>query len=90
MLEKTLDYDDLIQIRSKLVEVNPVFLNLDEITNSDWGEFGEKGLPRNNSELKSAINNFYMTDPISRSSSTMAKCMDMFSDSETSKTGTNG
>jgi NADH-quinone oxidoreductase subunit G len=90
VLGKTLGYDDLIQIRSRLVEINSVFLNLDDITISNWGEFGEKNLPFNNSELKSPINNFYMTDPISRASSTMAQCMEVFSNSEIIKTGTNG
>jgi NADH-quinone oxidoreductase subunit G len=90
VIGKKLEYDDLNQIRSKLIETNSVFLNIDEITNSNWGEFGEKELPTNSSNLKSSIKNFYMTDPISRASTTMAQCMEMISNSQSDKTGTNG
>ncbi len=38
----------------------------------------------------SPIDNFYMTDPISRASATMARCMEMISGSEQDKTGTDG
>ena len=72
------------------MEINPIFLNLNEITNSNWGEFGEKGLPVKTTPLKSPIENFYMTDPISRASSTMAKCTETFSNLNKYKTKNNG
>ena len=90
VLGNPLEYNDLNKIRSKLVDVNPVFLGLGEITPANWGEFGVKGLPGKDSNLKPQINNFYMTDPISRASVTMAQCMEIISGSVKVKTGTDG
>ena len=36
------------------------------------------------------IANFYMTDPISRASETMAQCTEAFGAGQTQKTGTHG
>jgi NADH-quinone oxidoreductase subunit G len=90
VLGNPLEYNDLNKIRSKLVDVNPVFLGLGEITPANWGKFGVKGLPGKDSNLKPQINNFYMTDPISRASVTMAQCMEIISGSVKVKTGTDG
>jgi len=37
-----------------------------------------------------AIDNFYMTDPISRASETMAKCVETFGLADAGATGTHG
>jgi NADH-quinone oxidoreductase subunit G len=90
VLGHTLSYDDLSQIRGRLVDTNPVFLNIDEAASATWGEFGEQGGPVKDTALSSPIDNFYMTDPISRASVTMAQCMEMISGNEQDETGTNG
>ncbi len=90
ILEHPLGYDDLSQVRGRLVDANPVFMNLDETAPAAWGQFGEQGVPVNGVALISPIDNFYMTDPISRASVTMAKCMEMNSGAEQGKTGTDG
>ena len=90
VLGNTLDYDDLNKIRSKLIDVNPIFLNIDEITPANWGEFGEQDLPSKSLISRPSIDNFYMTDPISRASVTMAKCMELISNLSQDMTDTNG
>ncbi|MBY0501603.1 MAG: NADH-quinone oxidoreductase subunit NuoG [Alphaproteobacteria bacterium] len=68
-----LPYNTLEEVRARLVEVNPLFDELDTVQRAPWQEFGEKSdihaVP-----FKSVIENFYMTDSISRHSITMAKC----------------
>lgn len=87
-LGKTLSYDTLPQVRARMVEINPVFANVDEITAAEWSDFGTKG-DIQSKPLSSHIRNFYMTDPISRASETMAICTAEFKD-ETQRTGTDG
>jgi len=61
-------------VRKSMVKVNPVFANIDitkgETINSDLGRSCDFSLDR----LQNPIKNFYMTDPISRNSKTMAEC----------------
>jgi NADH-quinone oxidoreductase subunit G len=73
-LNKKLPYKTLAQVRQAMISKNSVFSNIDEITPAVWEEFpGEEEL---NSDLFSPHEyNFYMTDPISRASETMANCM---------------
>ena len=73
---KKLPYDSLGQIRSRLAEVNPVFGNIDEIDPAAWQSFGVDGA-LDDAPFASPVENFYMTDPISRCSETMAKCTQM-------------
>lgn len=68
-----LPYNTIEEVRARLVQVNPLFDELDQIHTADWREFGVEG-PVEASPFKPAIHNFYMTDPISRHSVTMAKC----------------
>ncbi len=72
-LDLTLPYNTLDQVRARLVEVNPLFDERDMLQRSAWKSFGRKG------KVKSApfvpiVENYYMTDPISRNSPTMANC----------------
>ena len=60
-------------VRARLVEVNPLFDELDRVQRAPWVEFGEEG-PVSSEPFQPVIKNFYMTDPISRHSITMAKC----------------
>ena len=57
----------------RLVAVNPVFGALEEAKPGAWGAFGQAGA-MGSEPFASPISNFYMTDPISRASQTMAKC----------------
>ncbi|MBL0942031.1 MAG: molybdopterin-dependent oxidoreductase [Alphaproteobacteria bacterium] len=69
----TLDYDDAHQIQARMIENNPVFNQLDTVQPSAWKTIVSKGALTQN-PFSSARSNFYMTDPISRHSATMARC----------------
>ena len=65
-----------------------MFQGIDDIQAAAWAEFGAAG------DVSGAftypIANFYMTDPISRASATMAECTDEILGGREGKTGTNG
>ena len=86
---KQLPYDNLQQVRGRMVNVNGIFSNTDDVQTAKWGKFGTKG-KMHDAPFTLPIDNFYMTDAISRASVTMAKCADEFLDATGQKTGTNG
>ena len=88
-LGKTLPYDSLGQVRRRLAEVSPTFLAIDAVTPATPVAFAAPG------EVDSApfvmpIENYYMTDAISRVSPTMAKCMEDFGIAASQRSGTHG
>jgi NADH-quinone oxidoreductase subunit G len=90
-LGRRLPYDSLAAVRKRLVEINPVFSSADAIVPASWGSFGVAGA-MGAAPFASPIRNFYMTDPISRSSQTMAECTEAFVKPKlgAGKTGTHG
>ncbi|WP_431858841.1 NADH-quinone oxidoreductase subunit NuoG [Azospirillum sp.] len=92
-LGATLPYDSLTQLRRRLVDVNPVFGNIGGLTPAEWTAFGTAGAI-DPAPFVSPIANFYMTDPISRASETMARCTETFlttaAESAQERTGTHG
>ena len=84
-----LPYDNLGEVRQKLIEANPIFGRLDEVRPAAWEAFGVAGdtvpVP-----FALPVNNFYMTDPISRASPTMAECTELFVMPKLAMTGTEG
>ncbi|HYB10125.1 MAG TPA: NADH-quinone oxidoreductase subunit NuoG [Alphaproteobacteria bacterium] len=88
-LGRKLPYDNLDQVRARLVAVNPVFGARDAVTPVAWGPFGAAG-SLSAAPFESPIANYYMTDPISRASETMAKCIAEILGRTTEKTGTHG
>ena len=88
-LGKKLPYDALRQLRSRMVEINTNFLNVDKTTPAQWQPFGADG-ELGSEPFDTAIDNFYMTDPISRASETMAHCTESFVRVAQGKTGTDG
>jgi NADH-quinone oxidoreductase subunit G len=87
-LGKPLPYDTLGQVRRRLVEANPVFGTLDQRVPAPWGAFGQAG-EMGAEPFVSPVANFYMTDPISRASPTMAECTEVFVNGQ-ARTGTHG
>ena len=83
-----LPYDTQDALREKLREEFPGFLALDTVEPAAWGVFG-KAQPLGGEPFRSPIENFYMTDPISRASATMAKCIEELMDADEA-TGTDG
>ncbi len=86
---KTLPYNSLGELRARMVELNPLFGDVDEIVESDWGDFGVSGSV-STEPLTQPIENFFMTDPISRASITMAECTAVANGEDERATGTDG
>ncbi|MEQ8357770.1 MAG: NADH-quinone oxidoreductase subunit NuoG [Kiloniellaceae bacterium] len=86
---KRLPYDNLGQVRQRLIEINSVFGAVDQVEPATWGSFGGGG-PMEAAPFVSPVGVFYMTDPISRASETMAQCVEAFSLGVKRGTGTHG
>ncbi len=86
---KPLPYNNLGELRQRLVQANAVFGAVDQIEPATWGEFGASGT-LDPGPFTSPIDNFYMTDPISRASETMAACTEAFVSGRGEATGTHG
>ncbi|TAN58921.1 MAG: NADH-quinone oxidoreductase subunit G, partial [Rhodospirillales bacterium] len=84
-----LPYDNLAQMRERLCEINPLFAKVDAVEAGAWGDFGKAGAVADE-PLKTAIANYYMTDPIGRASPTMAVCVETFLSGAEPRTGTHG
>jgi len=84
-----LPYDNLGQVRQRLIEVNRVFAAVDQIEPAAWGSFGKAGA-LDPAPFVSPVGVYYMTDPISRASETMAQCVEAFSLGVRRGTGTHG
>ncbi len=76
-------------VRQRLVEVNPLFDRVDEVVAAAWEPFGASG-PMGTTAFSLPVDNFYMTDPISRASETMARCTQDFVAPKQERTGTHG
>ncbi|CAK0762140.1 hypothetical protein WCLP8_3430002 [uncultured Gammaproteobacteria bacterium] len=88
-LGRVLPYDNLAQVRQRLVQVNPLFAKLGAVVSAPWRTFGTDGAI-DQVPFTSSVDNFYMTDPISRVSATMAECTETFLRPAEGKTGTHG
>ncbi len=74
---KRLPYDTLAQLRRRIEQANPVFAAPGRVTAAPWSAFGRIGAVQA-TPFTSPIANFYMSDPISRASETMAQCSQAF------------
>jgi NADH-quinone oxidoreductase subunit G len=83
-----LDYVTLGDVRAALVSANPVFDRVDEVVAADWRAPGGAA-EMDAAPFESPIANYYMTDPISRASETMAECTREFA-ANGERTGTDG
>jgi NADH-quinone oxidoreductase subunit G len=87
-LGRTLPYDSLGQVRRRLAEAAPTFRAIDSVTPAVWAPFAAEGTV-DPAPFKMPIDNYYMTDSISRASPTMAKCVESFGPGG-QRTGTDG
>jgi NADH dehydrogenase (ubiquinone) Fe-S protein 1 len=77
---KTLPYDDVDQLRSRMRQISPTLVSLDlERTSDNVASLGLSHLLTyadgdSSSPLVLPIKDFYLTNSIARASSTMAKC----------------
>jgi NADH-quinone oxidoreductase subunit G len=86
---QTLPFDSLAALREQMRTACPHFARLDDPETAAWGEFGSAGA-MDPVPFASPIANFYMTDPVSRASETMAKCTREFVNNQDGATGTDG
>lgn len=70
-----LPYGTFEGVRERMIEMNSIFSHINKIVPTVWRKI-ESRIPETLSHLdfKSPIDNFYMTDPISRHSEIMAQC----------------
>jgi NADH-quinone oxidoreductase subunit G len=87
-LGRTLPYDTLGQLRRALFKAAPNLQQLGVILPAEWESFGAGGAVTARA-FQLPIANYYMTDPISRASETMAKCTEAFI-TPAAGTGTHG
>jgi NADH-quinone oxidoreductase subunit G len=74
-LGKPLPYNSLAQLRERMAKAAPHFAHVGEIVPATWTPLAvTKGFKISQDPLEAFITNFYMTDPISRASKTMAEC----------------
>ncbi len=88
VMGRPLPFNTLATLRQQMVEAHPVLAGIDEIAPATWGDFGAAG-DLDSRPLRAAFSNYYMTDPISRASETMAACSAAFGLSQEA-TGTDG
>ena len=86
---KTLPYNSLEQLRARLADMHPTFSVLNEIQPAEWKTFGKSGKVEDVAFVH-PVENFYMTDPISRASRTMAQCTETYVGTAPGMTGTDG
>ncbi|MDP9128478.1 MAG: NADH-quinone oxidoreductase subunit NuoG [Pseudomonadota bacterium] len=73
VLQKPLAFDTHTQLHAELVEAMPVLAHMNQAPKAEWQRFGKPG-EVSKLAFTPLVKNFYMTDPISRASVTMAKC----------------
>ena len=74
---RTLPYNSLGELRQRLIEINPVFGQIDRIVPTPWKAAG-KAFPADSAPFMRTVDNFYQTCVISRASVTMAQCTEAF------------
>ncbi len=81
MIGHRLPYDDIGALRARLAQANPAFDRLDFLPRFGCSDqSGPSGDPAalSDAPFEPAVANYYQTDPISRSSPTMAACSETF------------
>jgi NADH-quinone oxidoreductase subunit G len=79
VIGKTLPYDTIEAVRARLEQINPVFGRVGFLPRFGCSDHtGPTGDPAvlSDAPLVSTVANYYVTDPISRSSPTMAACVE--------------
>jgi len=84
-----LPYDSLEAVRARMNEINPVFGTVDVLAETSWADFGAAG-EMSDAPFAEVVDNYYMTDPISRASITMARCTEGLLPGKKKATGTHG
>ena len=86
---KPLPYNNLGELRQRLIGVNPIFAAVDQVERAPWEPFGQEG-PVDAAPFELPIDDYYRTDPVSRASETMARCSEELLPTAREATGTDG
>jgi len=89
VLGKRLPYDSLAQLREAMVDDAHLFALVDSIMQPEWLPFGTEGAVAA-TPFVATVSDFYLTNPICRSSNTMAECSALHSGGAEKATGTHG
>ena len=77
VLGQRLPYDSLSQLRSALFKAHPHLARVDEIASgngADMEKLSGRGGTADKAPFRSAVTDFYLTNPIARASATMVEC----------------
>jgi NADH-quinone oxidoreductase subunit G len=88
-LGRTVPLNTLGEVRARMVEIAPQLAEPDVIQPAPWQTFGRKG-KLEQAPFAIPIEDFYRTDPISRSSAVMAECSALHAPLSAAATGTHG
>ena len=75
-LGHNLGFTNLQSVRHKMVQINPIFFELDRFIRAEFKANSSKDEKLTTKKITSSVENFYHTNPIARSSKTMAKCVE--------------
>jgi NADH-quinone oxidoreductase subunit G len=85
-----LPYDNLAQVRARMVELVPALATLDRAAPGEWGAFGALG-EMAPAPFRSPVEDFFLTNPICRASTVMAELSQLASARKAAEaTGTDG
>ncbi|TPX62157.1 hypothetical protein PhCBS80983_g00727 [Powellomyces hirtus] len=78
-----LPYDDIHELRDRMQQISPNLISYDHVEGSTFADVGLAQMAKYSGKATGEafalpIKDFYMTDPISRASVTMAKCSQVF------------
>jgi len=68
-----LPFDNIAELRAKMVAEYPHFAIVDQTPSEDWADFGVAG-ELSDDPIRNIFRDFYQTNPIARSSKVMAEC----------------
>src|SRR4051794_20550100 len=75
VLGRTIRLDTLAQVRGRMAGLAPHLAAIDQIEHAAWGEFGAGDGTSDKASFGSPVQNFYLTNPISRASAIMRDCV---------------
>ncbi len=86
----TVPLNSLGEVRARMAELAPQLAAIDSIEPAAWGAFGTEGSIEKEA-FASPVADFYRTDPISRASTVMRQCSELFVERAAQRaTGTHG
>ncbi len=90
-LGHVLPYDNLAELRAKMIADHPALAAVDQLPEEPWADFGVAD-KASDVPITNLIGDFYQTNPIARSSKVMAECSTAYVGAKfvAEATGTNG